>query len=200
MTAYTRQRVAHGVSSIVCGGQMSNRTGREQTMNEQAAAALADLLYADKALLAMYEEAAAVMSPETASIVAEAIEDHREHERLLHEALDSAEIPLAEPGEDMLALMEDQSRKVKAAREEADALEGLMLAERVNAMLYAAAGRELLSEELSEIIAEHHADERMHVSLLAERVPHLTGVAAARHGVACITGGMTDDRNPDDFE
>ena len=169
-------------------------------MNSQTAAALADLLHADRAIMAMYDDAAEKISAEASALLTDALADHRKHEELLVQALEAAEMQQVEASEDVRAIMDGQSLQIKAAREEGDVLESLVVAERVNSMLYETASREELPEELSELINEHHADVRMHVSILEERVPHLVGSRAARHGISCMTGGMTDDRNPDDFE
>lgn len=164
-------------------------------MNGQAAAALADLLHADRALLGMYDEAGGRLSTETATILQGAIADHRQHEQTLIEALEDAEMQVVDASEDLENLMAQHARRVHTATEEADVLDALMLAEQVNAMLYEAAERAGLPEELAELIADHHADERLHVSLIEERTP-----LDRQHAVACMTGGLTDDVNPDDFE
>lgn len=167
-------------------------------MNDQTAAAIADLLHADKALLGMYAEAEGRLSIETSAMLRDAMEDHRRHEEVLSGALKDAEMQTIEVSEDMRSLMDEHRRQIRAAREEGDVLDVLVLAERLNAMLYETAKREPLPEELSELIAAHHADERMHVSLIAQRVPEVGRNEG--HSVACMTGGLTDDRNPDDFE
>jgi hypothetical protein len=169
-------------------------------MNDQAVAALADVLHADRSLLTMYEEASEKVGRELSTMLDEAAADHRKHEQILSGALASAEMQMVEPGEDVREFMEAHISHVRSAREEGDVLETLAVAERVNSMLCAAAAREELPEELTEVIAEHHADERMHASVLEDRAPHHSGSRAARHGISCMTGGMTDDRNPDDFE
>jgi hypothetical protein len=166
-------------------------------MNGQTVSALADLLHADRVLLDLYNEAQGRVSSETATMLEGAVDDHRRHEETLVQALQDAEMQLAEPSEDMQALMAEHLRQVRGAREEIDVLQTIMLAERLNAMLYETAEREDLPEELSEVISAHHADERMHASLIAERTPY---VSIPEHELACMTGGMTDDRNPDDFE
>ena len=166
-------------------------------MNGQTATALADLLYADRELIGMYEDASARLSPDTAVLLKEAIDDHQRHEALLSEAVDSIEMQLAEPSEDMQLLMEEHRHRVRMARDERDVLDVLILAERLNALLYEKAEMQDLPEELSEVITEQHADERLNVELIAERAPELS--AQSEHGVACMTG-MTDDINPDDFD
>jgi hypothetical protein len=166
-------------------------------MNDQTAAALTDVLHADRALIGMYGEACRTVSDDTAEVLRSAADDHRRHEALLVEALDDADIPLVEVSLDMRVLMEEHAGRVRSGRDENEILHALMLAERLNSVLYDIAEREALPEELSDLIAEHHADERMHASLIAERTPLAGG---HEHEIACMTGGMTDDRNPDDFE
>jgi hypothetical protein len=167
-------------------------------MNGQTATALTNLLYADRALLGMYDEASSRLSEGTVDVLRGAVEDHHRHESFLAEALEAAEMQVVEVSEDLGLLMEEHRHRVRSARDESEVLEVLTLAERLNAVLYEAAEREDLPEELSELLAEHHADERMHVSLLAERAPQVAG--HREHEIACMTGGLTDDRNPDDFE
>lgn len=167
-------------------------------MNQQAVAAITDLLHADKAMLWMFDEAKGLLSEESSALLDDAVEDHRRHEQVLSSALEDAEMQTVEASEDMLALLDEHKRHIRAARDEADVLDALALAERLNAVLYEAAGREELPEELGEAIAANHADVRMHASLIAERAPQTR--TGGDHNIACMTGGMTDDRNPDDFE
>lgn len=168
-------------------------------MNGQTTATLSDLVYADKVLMSIYTEVLGKVSAETATILADAEEDHRRHQAHLRAACEQAEVDLSEAGEDVVELMNEHLRMVKANRTEQSLLGVLALAERANAMLYEIAEREDLPEELEELVAEHHADERMHVSLLADRAPHVSQIAD-EHNVACFTGGGTDDINPDDFD
>lgn len=167
-------------------------------MNGQTAAALADLLHADQALIGIYGQAATRVSPETASAIQEAIEDHRNHEQMLTEALAEAEMQTIDASEDVQSLMAEHSRQVSQANAEREVLNVLVLAEQLNAMLYGAALREDLPEELSDLIAEQHADERLHVSLIQQRVPLIS--QGHDHDISCMTGGLTDDKNPDDFD
>ena len=167
-------------------------------MNGQSAAALADLLHADHVLLDLYESAMGSLSAETTQMLSEAIHDHRVHESELLEAIETADLQLSEPSDDVRLLMEEHVMKIARATEEHEVLETLMLAERLNSMLYETAERENMPEELSDVIADHHADERMHASLIAERMPEVSSMGS--HAVSCMTGGMTDDINPDDFD
>jgi len=137
------------------------------------------------------------MSPETSAVLREAVEDHRRHQLSLAEALEEAEMQPTEPSEDMQLLMEEHGHRVRVARDERDVLDALVLAERLNAMLYERAEQQDLPEELSEVITQQHADERLHVELIAERAPELP--VFAEHGLSCVTG-MTDDISPDDFD
>lgn len=167
-------------------------------MNGQTAAALADLLHADQALIGIYSQAASRVSSDTAAAIEEAIEDHRQHEQLLTEALADAEMQTIDASEDVQSLMAEHARQIGQARGEREVLNVLMLAEQLNAMLYGTALREELPEELSDLIAEQHADERLHVSLIQQQVPKVT--TGHEHDISCMTGGLTDDKNPDDFD
>lgn len=167
-------------------------------MNGQSAATLTDLLHTDRQLSEMYGRAMGMVGPDTHDLLREAMEDHRRHEDELARAIESAEMQLQEPGEDVKALLADHVKKIASGGEEREILESLLLAERLNALLYEAAERADLPEELSEVITDHHADERMHASLIAQRMPELGH--ASSHAVSCMTGGMTDDINPDDFD
>lgn len=167
-------------------------------MNGQTAAALADLLHADQALITIYDDALSRLSTETASVIESAVDDHRRHEQLLTDALGDAEMQSVEPSEDVQALMREYARQVRTARAEREVLNVLVLAEQFNAMLYDNASRDELPEELDEIITSQHADERLHASLIAERTPQIA--MGLDHDLACMTGGLTDDKNPDDFD
>lgn len=167
-------------------------------MDGQTAVALAELLHADQALLRIYDDALGRVTPETSSALQEAMQDHARHEKALAAALEETEMQSVEPGDDVRALMEEHGRQIRQARDEHEVLNVLMLAEQFNAALYESAEREGLPEELSEIIADQHADERLHASLIAERVPYVE--AGHDHNIACMTGGLTDDKNPDDFD
>lgn len=168
-------------------------------MNGQTAATLSDLLYADRVLMEIYSEVLEKVSGDTAAALLEAAEDHRRHESALEQACTQAEMELSEAGEDVVDLMNEHLRLVRGSRNESAVLEALVLAERANSVLYGIAEREELPEELGDLIAEQHADERMHVGLITDRVPH-SAQLSDDHNVACFTGGMTDDINPDDFD
>lgn len=167
-------------------------------MNGQTAAAVADLLHADQALIRIYDEALTRVSTETAAALEDAVEDHRRHEQLLTEALADAEMQQIDASDDIQSLMAEHERQVRQALNEREVLNSLVLAEQLNAMLYETAQREELPEELEDIITEHHADERLHVSLIAERAPRIS--QGHDHDLSCMTGGLTDDKNPDDFD
>lgn len=168
-------------------------------MNGQTAATLSDLLHADRVLLQMYDDVLGKVGPETAGVLRDASEDHRRHGEALEQACSQVEMELAEAGEDVVELMDEHLRLVRAGRDEASLLEALMLAERANALLYGIAEREDLPEELDDLITEQHADERMHVGMISERAPHVPRISD-EHNMACFTGGITDDINPDDFD
>lgn len=168
-------------------------------MNGQTVATLSDLLYADRVLMEIYTEVLDKVSAETSAALAEAAEDHLRHEAALQEACAQAEMDLSVASEDVVELMNEHLRLVRTSRNESAVLEALVLAERANSVLYGIAERDELPEELGDLIAEQHADERMHVNLITDRVPH-SAQLSDDHNVACFTGGMTDDINPDDFD
>lgn len=168
-------------------------------MNGQTASTLSDLLYADRVLMQIYDDVLDRVGAETASALRDAASDHRRHGAALEQACALVDMELAEAGDDVIELMEEHLRLVRSGRDEASLLEALVLAERANAVLYGFAEREELPEELGDLVAEQHADERMHVGILTDRVPHARRIAD-EHNVACFTGGMTDDINPDDFD
>lgn len=168
-------------------------------MDGQTAATLSDLLYADRALMHIYDDIMDRVDSDTAGALREAAEDHRRHGKALETACEQVEMQLSEAGDDIVELMAEHMRLIKSGRDEAALLEALVLAERANSLLYGVAERENLPEELGDLIAEQHADERMHVGILTDRVPHARRIADD-HNVACFTGGMTDDINPDDFD
>lgn len=168
-------------------------------MNGQTAATLSDLLHADRVLMQIYDDVLERVGPETAGALREASDDHRRHGQALEQACAQVDMELAEAGEDIVNLMEEHLRLVRANRDEASLLEGLVLAERANALLYGIAEREDLPEELGDLITEQHADERMHVGMITERAPHVPRISD-EHNMACFTGGITDDINPDDFD
>lgn len=168
-------------------------------MNGQEAATISDLVHSDKVLLEMYRYAVGRLSSETATILADVIDDHERHEGLLESACEQADMEISEPAEDVTALMEQHLRLIRSAMDEVSMLETLSLAEHANSLLYAIAEREDLPEGLDEVVTGQHADERLHASILSSRMPQSSGLTD-QHDVACMTHGLTDDRNPDDFE
>lgn len=168
-------------------------------MNGRAAATLSDLVHSDKALLEMYRYAVGRLSTDTAAVLADVIDDHERHERLLESACENAEMELSEPADDVSALMEQHLRLLHSAMDEVSMLQTLSLAEHANSLLYGIAEREELPEGLDEVVTGQHADERLHASILSSRIPQASGLTD-QHDIACMTHGLTDDRNPDDFE
>lgn len=169
-------------------------------MNGQTAASLSDLLYADRALAQLYDNAAGkVANEEARTQLTEIAADHRRHERELAEACAQADMQIDDAAEDVVDLMAAHETLVLTARNDGSVIEVLEMAERANAVLYEVAERQDLPEELSDLVVENHADERLHVSMMAEQMP-IGRHAANDHDLACMTGGITDDKNPDDFD
>lgn len=168
-------------------------------MNGRTATAIADLLHADRAMIELYDAAVSKLDPEHAASLESAMEDHRRHERALDDACAEAEMQIVDVSDDLKTLLDEHARIVQSATHDGDVLEALLLAERLNSLLYETAQREDLPEELDEIIADHHADERLHASLITERGSSISPQSAIPDA-ACMPTGFTDDRNPDDFE
>lgn len=163
------------------------------------AEAMQDVLYAGRVLIQMYDEALPRLGADSASELARVAEEHRERSGRLAEAVDQADFGMAEAGDDMSSLMNAHLRLVRSAIDESSILQTLELAEQTASLLCEVAERYDLPEEVDELVSEQHAADRLHASVLADRVPRTAGVMDA-HPVACVTGGMTDDRSPDDFE
>lgn len=138
-------------------------------MNENTVQAISDVSYADRTLLELYQLIAERAASEVGPAFDDAMEDHERHQTALETACEDAELSLGEPGDDVVELMREHVRAVEEARDLQEMLAVLKLAEHANSVLYAVAEREELPEELDELISEQHADERLHVSLIAER-------------------------------
>lgn len=137
-------------------------------MNGNMAQALSDVAYADRTLLELYQRIVERTSSDVGPAFEDAMEDHQRHQASLETACEQVEIPLGGPGDDVVELMEEHVRAVEEARDVQEMLAVLTLAEHVTSVLYAVAEREDLPEELSDLITELHADERLHVSLFAQ--------------------------------
>lgn len=175
-------------------------------MNDQETAHTLDaLLYVDQMTVRLYDEAIARVDEETSATLQKFRDDHQKHVERLQQWSSQKGRQAEQPASDVTALVDEHARVMRASTGQDAAMEALLLAERTNAMLYSAAEDAQTGADIGKMLADFHFDEQRHVSYVEGRVPVLVGMPSAAtmgdgHDIACMTGGMTDDKNPDDFE
>lgn len=173
-------------------------------MNEQETARTLDaLLYMDRMTVRLYDEAIAKLDEQTTATLTKFRDDHQRHEQRLGR-LAGGRKP-EDPSDDVKSLVEEHARVMRAAQGRDAIMEALLIAERTNAAMYDAADNLQTSGDISQTLSQHHADEHTHVEFVEQHVPVLAAVISGagesgQHEISCMTGGLTDDRNPDDFE
>lgn len=184
--------------------------------------AMESVLYADRKTAELYAKAAGKVSGEVAESLRSLGEDYASNARRLADELDDAS---TQPAEEIRLLEQDLLRMIDDAIGEADVLEALLMAERTNGVLFRAADQTEPPISQARLLAKHHEDQQHHARFIEARIPQASRFGAGepasggmgvhaleadrRHedgstapvdqGLTCITG-MTDDRNPDDFE
>jgi len=163
------------------------------------------LLYLNEMTVRLYDDAAARVSDDVSKHLAEYRDDHQRHAERLREIARKKGRQPEEPAEDTKALASGNAQLVRNATGEDAVMEALLVAARTNAALYETAEGLDLGHDALEIIAEQHADERRHVEYITQHAPQYASVASGpqpggKEAISCLTGGLTDDRSPDDFE
>lgn len=125
--------------------------------------------------------------------------DHERHVRELGDQMVRMGRKPVGPTEDFRKFLAKELEMLQQASDEAEVMRLLVLAEESAAAEYANTMQHDLPKDVSQLLTKNHDDEVRHVQYVEAHVPVGAGVSG-RHDVACMTGGMTDDINPDDFE
>lgn len=135
--------------------------------------------------------------------------DHERHAQELTRALTSRYDVPQQPTDEFRRYMEEQVTLIERSSGFDEIMQRLLLSEEAAAAEYAAAERLEMTDELSRLVHEFHADEVRHVAWVEQHTPVPAGVEggggwkpsrASGDDISCMTGSLTDDRNPDDFE
>ncbi|MBI5231059.1 MAG: hypothetical protein HY876_02715 [Coriobacteriales bacterium] len=170
--------------------------------NREIASVLGTLKYVEAETASLYKGILGAHESELAQTLKGFQKDHEDHVSAITGLCETLDIEPEQPTGDVPEMADEYRRMVDGSGSLNTALQGLLLAEQFNSVLYDAAEHTDLPAEFGDIVTEHHADDRLHVAYLRERVgiEDVGDSISREHAISCLTGGYTDDISPDDFE